>query len=42
MFKKKKDLDHEGLNEIIYLGRNILKLLYVAVTRTKFNAIFLI
>ncbi len=29
MFKKKKDLDHEGLNEIIYLGRNILKLLYV-------------
>ena len=29
MFKKKKDIDNEGLNELIYLGRNILKLLYV-------------
>lgn len=29
MFKKKNGLDNDGLNEIIYLGRNILKLLYV-------------
>ncbi len=30
MFKKKKGIDNEGLNEIIYLGRNILKVLYFA------------
>lgn len=29
MFKKRKDLDNEGLNEIIYLGKKILKLLYI-------------
>ena len=28
MFKKKNGIDNEGLNEIIYLGRNILKVLY--------------
>ncbi len=29
MFKKNKNIDNEGINEIIYLGRNILKLFYV-------------
>ena len=30
MFKKKNEIDNEGLNEIIYLGRSILKVLFVA------------
>ena len=30
MFKKKNNgIDNEGLNEIIYLGKNILKLFYI-------------
>lgn len=29
MFKKKNEIDTEGLNEIIYLGKNILKLLFI-------------
>ncbi len=30
MFKKKNSIDNEGLNEIIYLGKSILKVLYFA------------
>lgn len=29
MFKKRNKLDIDGVNEIIYLGKNILKLLFV-------------
>ena len=29
MFKKKNELDTNGLNEIIYLGKNILKLSFI-------------
>lgn len=29
MFKKRKDIDTNGLNEIIYLSKNILKLLFI-------------
>ena len=29
MFKKKNELDTNGLNEIIYLGKNILKISFV-------------
>ena len=29
MFKKKNEIDTGGLNEIIYLSKNILKLLFI-------------
>ena len=29
MFRKKNNIDTDGLNEIIYLSKNILKLLFI-------------
>ena len=29
MFRKKNKIDTDGLNEIIYLSKNILKLLFI-------------
>ena len=37
MFRKKNKIDTDGLNEIIYLSKNILKLLFIKIKKICVN-----
>ncbi len=42
MFRKKNKLDIDGLNEVIYLGKNILKLLFIVLVVSIVLVVFLL